>query len=37
LEGDFVANAEDPTSAIAGIADGTVAGMLFTGELAAEK
>jgi hypothetical protein len=30
LEGDFVANAEDPT-------DGTGAGMLFTGELAAEK
>jgi len=37
LQGDFVAIAEDPTSAIAGIADGTVGGMLFTGELAAEE
>jgi len=37
MEGDFVANAGDPVGAIAGIADGTVGGVLFTGTFATEK
>lgn len=37
LEGDLVASGGDPVAAIAGIADGTVGGILLTGAFAAEK